>query len=367
MAEKFLEPDLEFIAELKLRGGETLKKCYQCATCSVVCNLTQDDNPFPRKEMVWAQWGLKDRLMHDADVWLCHQCGDCTAKCPRGAKPSSVLAAVRNAAFRNFATPSFFGAALSNPFLLPFVLAFPVAMVFLALNLSSGAVIPEGGVVYSKFMPIHVIDSLFVPAALFSLTCAGFGVIRFWQGLTENGPLPKDANILKAIIEVVADVFTHKRFGKCEENKGRKWGHLLLFFGFLALFLTTNMVMAYHYLFQKETPLELMDPVKLLGNFGAMFAFVGCTWIIARRIASRDNTTYYDWAFLTAVYLTIITGIFSELLRLGDEASLAYPVYFTHLSLVFYLIIYMPFSKFAHMLYRATAMVYAVATNKNWR
>ena len=82
-----VEPDLEFIKYLKNAGGDTLKKCYQCATCSVVCPLSSDTKPFPRKEMIWAQWGLKDKLVADPDVMLCHQCGDCTAYCPRGAKP----------------------------------------------------------------------------------------------------------------------------------------------------------------------------------------------------------------------------------------------------------------------------------------
>ena len=31
------QPDLGFIAEIRGLGGETLKKCYQCATCTEAC------------------------------------------------------------------------------------------------------------------------------------------------------------------------------------------------------------------------------------------------------------------------------------------------------------------------------------------
>ncbi len=364
MSEGFIEPDLGFIAELKLRGGETLKKCYQCASCSVACNLTHDDRPFPRKEMIWAQWGLKDRLMSDPDVWLCHECGDCSLICPRGAKPAGVLAAIRNASFRRFAFPGFMGAALSSPAYLPFLVAAPVLALAAALFSLNGFAVPEGTIVYSKFLPIKAIDSVFLPASLFALVCAVAGVKRFWDGLVKANPLPAGAGVSSAIIEAAREIITHERFAKCDENRYRRWGHLLLFFGFISLFATTNMVLAYHYLLHRETPLELLDPVKLLGNFGAVFAFAGCTWLIVKRAASDEGSTYYDWTFVLSMYLAVITGILSEVSRLAEAPGVAYPVYFVHLTLVFFLIVYMPFSKFAHMLYRAAAIVHTLAAKK---
>ena len=64
-----VQPDLDFIKHLKGAGGDALKKCYQCATCSVRCPLSTDDDPFPRKEMIWSSWGMKDNLVADPDVF----------------------------------------------------------------------------------------------------------------------------------------------------------------------------------------------------------------------------------------------------------------------------------------------------------
>jgi quinone-modifying oxidoreductase subunit QmoC len=68
---------------------------------------------------------------------------------------------------------------------------------------------------------------------------------------------------------------------------------------------------------------------------------------------------YYDWLFIGVIVTVASTGILSELLRLGDVGKLAYPMYFAHLVSVWFLFAYAPFSKMAHMVYRATAMVFA--------
>lgn len=54
--------------------------------------MAPENAPYPRKEMVWASWGLKEKLATDVDLWLCHNCGNCADLCPRGARPADVMA-----------------------------------------------------------------------------------------------------------------------------------------------------------------------------------------------------------------------------------------------------------------------------------
>jgi len=139
-----VQPDLEFIKAMKEAGGDTLKQCYQCATCSVACPLSSDSQPFPRKQMILAQWGLKDKLISDPNVYLCHQCGDCTDACPRGARPGDVLGAIRACAYRALAWPTALANLCSSVKNLPVLIGIPAVTIFIMWLISGGMHIPSG-------------------------------------------------------------------------------------------------------------------------------------------------------------------------------------------------------------------------------
>jgi len=387
MAEgKLIKPDLEFVKRVMDSGGESLKKCYQCATCSVVCNMTPDDRPFPRKEMINAQWGLKDKLFANPDIWLCHQCSDCTAYCPRGAKPGEVLGAVRKLSIENYALVGSLGKALGDPKALIFLLAIPI-IIFGGLVPFLGSLIPpqflEGHrpqylfdvltsnepIVYAeRFMPVPFIDTIFIAAALFAALGFFAGIVRYWKDLSANGGQAPKMSLIGAITSVVTEFLAHKRFQQCEVTKGRAKSHLFVFYGFAGLAVTTTWAIVYLYAFHRESPYPQYDPMKLLGNLSAVTLLFGIMWVISNRkknAAKAGSGSYYDWLFISIVTAIVVTGILSEVLRLLNIPVLAYPVYFIHLVVIFFLFAYAPYSKMAHMVYRTTALVYAKYTGRD--
>ncbi|MEJ2078084.1 MAG: hypothetical protein P8Z74_08780 [Acidobacteriota bacterium] len=109
-------------------------------------------------------------------------------------------------------------------------------------------------------------------------------------------------------------------------------------------------------------PFPFWDPAKILANIGALLFLGGAIWAIARRLRGDKGvgtTTAADWIFLGIVAGVGITGLASEALRFAQSASVGFPVYFVHLVLAFMLLMYLPYSKFAHIFYRTAALVYA--------
>ena len=138
-----IKPDIEFIRLLKETGGDTLKQCYQCASCSVACPLSSDQKPFPRKEMIWSQWGMAERLVADPDIFLCHQCGDCTEICPRGAKPAEVLGAIRAYVYTLYGWPTWLAKLTTRVKNLPFLVGVPATIIFVLWLLSGAMQFPS--------------------------------------------------------------------------------------------------------------------------------------------------------------------------------------------------------------------------------
>jgi len=363
-----LNPDINFIKELKEAGGETLKKCYQCATCSVVCPISPEDNPFPRKQMVMAQFGMKDEILADPAVWYCHNCNDCSKYCPRGARPGDVLSAVRQWFIKEFSVPKFMGSIATNPKMIGIALAIPIILFIVILGITGHFHIPDGKIVYSKFFPISYIEGIFFPLVIIAGVLYIISLRKYWKVLNKVNGTNYVKSFGDAFVESITELVKHEKFAKCETNADRKNGHLLVLYGFIGLFITTLWITFYYYVLKKHSPISLLDPMKWFANLSALFLLVGIVIIILNKLKDKGvntKTSYFDWLFIIIILSLAITGVFTELIRLAGIKELAYPMYFLHLVLVFYIIVYFPYSKLAHMGYRILAITHYKMTGKD--
>ncbi len=399
--EFFVEPDLNFIKDIQRAGGGDLKKCFQCATCSVVCNITPDDSPFPRKEMIWAQWGQKEKLMSDPDVWLCHQCNDCTANCPRGAKPGDVFAGIRSASIKALAFPRFMGTLLSNPGLAIFAWAIPVVVLLIMISLFPAIYsvlphnlnphsffgemvyqfknagwnnMPAGPIKWTNFYPELGIDMTFITLLALGIIALAVGLYRFWNTMTENhGETGLTGTPVPNLIEVTPTILAHERFMECDTSKNRYYGHLGVFYGFTGALVTTALVATSFWLFGISTPYTIAEHgvltvvVKFIGNLSAAAIIIGGIVLWVQRASfKKSSSSYFDWTLIVLVTGLGVTGLATELVRVADLKSIAYPVYFIHLTFIAYLFLYLPFSKMAHLAYRSVAMTFARQTKRDF-
>ena len=109
-------------------------------------------------------------------------------------------------------------------------------------------------------------------------------------------------------------------------------------------------------------------PIKILGNVSAVAFVVGLVIMLMRRLtaaAQAGGSSYFDWFFLYTILGTGVTGILTQFLRWSGSIDLTYMVYTVHLVFVMSLLLYLPFSKFAHIGYRTVAIAWSKSVGRN--
>lgn len=371
-----VKPDTRFLHRILGAGGGDLKKCFQCATCSVVCELADGKKPFPRKEMIWAQWGLRDRLLADPDVWLCYQCNDCSTHCPRGARPGDVMATIRRESVLEHAMPQFLGRWMNRPASFLLLLGVPVVLLGLlvAAPLENGLGTPtEGAIAYSCWneLPHPALIAFFTFFSLLALLAVVAGAVRFWRAMKAADArrgIATTANGLAASLKsVLKEVVLHNKFTLCTTEGSRSLSHLSVFYGFLALLVVAIWVVSlilFGPLIRSDFiyPFSFWNPWRMLANLGGVAVAGGSAWMVWERLRDRKNplaSTFFDWAFIGVLLAVVLTGLLAEGLHYARLEPHRIVAYFAHLALVFTLLMYLPYGKFAHLVYRTTALVYA--------
>ncbi len=91
-----LAPFKEVIDEVKEKGGDAVKFCYQCGKCDTVCPWNKVRKFSMRKLIREATFGLSE--IEKEEIWRCTTCGKCPQRCPRDVRQIDDMIALRRMA-----------------------------------------------------------------------------------------------------------------------------------------------------------------------------------------------------------------------------------------------------------------------------
>lgn len=368
-----IQPDTDFIRDVMRLGGGDLKMCAQCASCTSVCSLSTAEDGFPRKQVLAAQWGLKETLVADPSPWLCFYCGECSKKCTRNVGPGEIMMALRRYLTTEYdwtglsrlmyRSPGWeIGILLLVAAMVVLLFTMPASFGFGLLNQSGAA--PLSTVMLDKFAPkemVHIGDTV-LAAVLSSLLLVN--ALRMFLRLTKGDSTPARFYAACAM-DFVVQAVTQIRWRACQDRDAIRnwWRHLVLVTGYGTMF---TLVVVFLPWFQVED--KSVHWTSYLGYYCTAVLLATTAWIVLDRIRKRTEMHRFshlsDWLFPILLFLTAFSGILLHIFRVLDRPMPTYGLYVAHLGIaVPMLVVEVPFGKWAHLLYRPLA-IFVVAARR---
>jgi ferredoxin len=344
--------------EIEKFGGGDVTACMNCGNCTVTCSQSMETGGFPRKIIHLLQVGYADKVEESLEPWLCYYCGDCSDTCPRDANPAETMMAARR-----YLTSRYDWTGLGRRFYTS--AAWEIAAVVLVglfvvvlFALFHGPVVTDR-VELNTFAPVQWVElgdwAMGGVLALLLLTNLS-RMLRFAMRGEKNGPIP-----FSLLVREAGTFFRHfalqKRWHDCNEDRTRWLKHFLMMTGYLTMIVLIVIFLRW---FQTDEIVPLYHPTRLFGYYAtAALLYVSADFLVGR-LKRRDQIHRFseasDWIFLVLMFLTAFTGILVHGLRLAGLPMATYVTYVIHLAIaVPFLVVEVPFGKWAHMLYRPFA------------
>ncbi len=105
------EPALReaFLSEIShIPGGERLRRCIQCGTCTGSCPVSYAMDLMPREVIALFRAGDIERILRSRTIWVCASCYQCTTRCPSKIRITDLLYALKRIAVDRRVFPSRF-------------------------------------------------------------------------------------------------------------------------------------------------------------------------------------------------------------------------------------------------------------------
>lgn len=357
------EMDFGFVKEISKFGGASLKKCFQCGTCTAICPVATESSKFPRKLIRDVQLGLAGRVRRSLDPWLCFYCGECSETCPRGADPGEVMMAVRRyqIAKNSWFKPAYWLSA--SPHWELFGIGIFAAVASFLIFFLHGPIVTNG-VQLTTFAPPHIVElvdytfAAIIGGGMLANIAMMYRSTRVRESISTRPSLIKTIGLLPKTIRdfvstVPKELFVQASYYKCA-RKTRWFTHLILVLGYMTMFTLTVVLLPYYLMDGMLPPLQ-----RAAAYFGAGALIFGAVYAIWGRIRKDDpqnkNSHYTDWSFLILLLLVASTGVAVHILKYAMMPIPTYSVFSIHLVFATTLLGIAPYMKWSHAFYRPFA------------
>jgi ferredoxin len=367
--ERTIPVDPSLVREVRRYGRFDVRGCLNCGGCTLTCDLSEGSATFPRRSMQHVLLGLREVVDESLEPWLCHDCGDCSTKCPEQVEPRESMATLRrylSAQYdwtgltarihtsRAWAVGTFVAAGLLVVLLMvayhSYVVGLPVAD--LATNyLGLAHMFP--------IITYFTLAVIFVPwFILISRTTRMYRMtMSRWRG-----PAIAPSLYFSELKTLLLHVATQRRIGKCPESihRIRLIKHWLLAGGGLLMFVLLIFFLRF---FQTDEIYPIYHPQRWLGYVATALLLFGSVDILVGRIRKKQEMHRFseleDYSLPVLLFLTTVSGIVVHILRYLGLPFAAHYMYFLHLVIaVPLLVVEIPFGKSSHMLYRPLAIYF---------
>jgi hypothetical protein len=168
---------------------------------------------------------------------------------------------------------------------------------------------------------------------------------------------------IKQFYQLPWHFFTQKRYSECEKKQEHPFFmpwfiHLGLMLGYV-----TMLVLVMVFVEQLQSGPDIRWSVHIFGYLATIGLVTGTVYFIRNRL--RKNYVQYkkshgtDWVFVVLLFIIVMTGILQHIFHRSGLNELANITYVIHLMSVVPWLLRMPFSKWAHLVYRPLAMYFA--------
>jgi ferredoxin len=370
--------DPQLMRELKEYGAIGVEKCINCGNCTAVCSLSSTDDRFPRYMLRLAQLGMQDELLGSKELWLCYNCGVCSDTCPQQAEPANFMAAARCYAITHYA-PLKIGYLFCRRPLIGGLIATLMALFFGAFMYTEHETMTTGSLKLFNFIPYELIHTAGLIVMILIGLISLFTIYNMISRIARANNLSlKDLtkgarmNWLRAFWDAaIVQSLAQKRYREeCESPENvkawylSKWFvHAATMWGFLGLLLVTSLDYLLDILGLKATGtwVPIWYPTRLIGTLSGLLFMYGVSILLFKRWRAVDKAHSFsrpsDWIFLTLLWFSGVTGFIIEIaLYLPGAPMWGYWMFIFHVAVSITLLLLLPFTKFAHAIYRIVAL-----------